>query len=72
MKITPINTLITFMKKKPENKEVVKEPTFKGFPPHRIHHIPTGGELGPRRKPNAGDVIYRHIDMLGNVIDIKA
>lgn len=51
--------------------------TFKGHTP--IHHIPTGCELGSRKHheekkvpQDGGILVYRHIDMLGNVIDIKA
>lgn len=54
--------------------------SFKGMPPYR-HHADEGKECPPegcqpikpqaKIPPEGGILIYRHVDMLGNVLDIK-
>lgn len=85
MRVQPIKGNITFksgyptfgfghLSKTVDNDE--NKITFKGSPWNRDcrKHIPTGEELGPRkpRIPSLNHAVYRHVDMLGNVIDIQA
>lgn len=54
--------------------------SFKGVPPYR-HHANEGKECPPegcqpikpqvKVPPNGGILLHRHVDMLGNVLDIK-
>lgn len=64
----------------PFNRDSHDSVSFKGMPPYR-HHANEGKECPPEGcqpiKPqvkvplNGGIFLYRHVDMLGNVLDIK-
>ena len=63
-----------------DDKAPVHGISFKGMPPYR-HHANEGKECPPegcqpiklqvKVPPNGGILLHRHVDMLGNVLDIK-
>ena len=64
----------------PFNRDNHDSVSFKGVPPYR-HYANEGKECPPegcqpiklqdKVPPNGGILLYRHVDMLGNVLDIK-
>ena len=64
----------------PFNRDNHDSVSFKGVPPYR-HYANEGKECPPegcqpiklqiQTPPNGGILLHRHVDMLGNVLDIK-
>lgn len=64
----------------PFNRDSHDSVSFKGVPPYR-HHANEGKECPPegcqpikpqvKVPPTGGILLHRHVDMLGNVLDIK-